>query len=48
MTFKDISKKLKINESSIKSSLYRMLLNVKNNCFVGEINEKQEKITKIL
>lgn len=48
MTFKEISQKLDINESSIKSSLYRMLLKVKKNYYGGEINEKQKGITKIL
>lgn len=40
MTFKDISKELNINESTIKSSLYRMIIKIKNNIIGGEIIEK--------
>ena len=36
MTFKEISKELEVNESSIKSSLYRMLEKVKKIYFGGE------------
>ena len=40
MTFKEISQQLRINESTIKSNLYRMLKNVKNSFLGGEKVEK--------
>lgn len=40
MTLKEISEELKINESTIKSNLYRMLKNVKKTFLGGERIEK--------
>ncbi len=36
MTFKEISQELEMNESAIKSSLYRMLKKIRKECFGGE------------
>lgn len=47
MTLKEISEELKINESTIKSNLYRMLKNVKKTFLGGERIEKQKKVTRI-
>ncbi len=38
MSFREISEELKINESTIKSSLYRMLRNIKNSYLGGVKN----------
>lgn len=40
MTFKQISEDLKMPEATIKSITYRMIKNIKNNCFGGEKIEK--------
>lgn len=40
MTFKDISKELEISESTIKSSLYRMIIKLKSLIIGGEFNAK--------
>lgn len=40
MTIKQISEDLEIPESTIKSNIYRMLKNIKNNCSGGEKVEK--------
>ena len=40
MTFDEISKELEINVSSVKSTLYRMLKNIRKYCFGGDNNEE--------
>lgn len=40
MTFKDISKELEVSESTIKSSLYRMIIKLKNFIIGGDLNAK--------
>ncbi len=40
MPFKEIAKELDMKESTIKSSLYRMLKNIKNIYYGGVENEK--------
>ncbi len=40
MTFKEISEELEINESTIKSSLYRMIRKIKKSYLGGGKNDK--------
>ena len=42
MTFREIAELLDMNESTVKSSLYRLLKNIKES-FLGGVNEKNER-----
>ena len=42
MTFREIAELLDMNESTVKSSLYRLLKNIKES-FLGGVNKKNER-----
>ncbi len=47
MTFKEISEKLDIKESTIKTNFYRALKDIKNNFKRGDRSQQQKTSTKI-